>query len=93
MRKRLGKRLTCLALSIAVFVTSVPLSSYAAETGANEQSAETAEVQTVESEKSLEFALNGGSFVSGYEAPASYPVTELPDWEDVEKTGKPRKTT
>ena len=88
MRKHLGKRLISLALSIAVFVTSVPLSSYAAETNTTAPSGENIAQQSVtESEKSLEYALNGGSFVSGYEAPASYPATELPDWEDVEKAG------
>lgn len=46
---------------------------------------ETAAAQQAEdkTEKSLEYALNGGSFVEGYTAPGTYPQTDLPDWQDV----------
>ena len=50
---------------------------------------ETAAAQQSENmtEKSLEYALNGGSFVEGYTAPDTYPQTDLPDWQDVTNPG------
>lgn len=38
-------------------------------------------------ENTLDYALNGGAFSAGYEAPSSYPVTELPDGEVLERPG------
>ena len=50
---------------------------------------ETAAAQQSEdrTEKSLEYALNGGSCVEGYTAPDTYPQTDLPDWQDVTNPG------
>lgn len=64
------------------------------ESGENADAEETAATETAaaqqsedRTEKSLEYALNGGSFVEGYTAPDTYPQTDLPDWQDVTNPG------
>lgn len=38
-------------------------------------------------EKTLDFALNGGSFIEGYQSPSSYPADKLPDGSVISKPG------
>lgn len=64
------------------------------ESGENADAGEAAATETAAAqqsedmtEKSLEYALNGGSFVEGYMAPDTYPQMDLPDWQDVTNPG------
>ena len=91
MRKRFGKQILCYLLSIALFASSLQIPTSAAETSPNHET-ETSEMtsRTVtanNTEKSLDFACNGGTFTEEYRAPASYPVQKLPDETVINKPG------
>lgn len=98
MKKRFGKQILCYVLSTALFasVLQVPagaagISSYH-ETGqraAEENQSELAEEKAAagQTEKSLDFDLNGGFVTEGYKTPESYPASKLPDETVISKPG------
>lgn len=84
------KRLVSMVLSIAILATSLPVSSYAENTGSETYSAASAQVETQnedDEEYLLQYQLNGGTFAEGYQAPDTYPAASLPTWEHLEKDG------
>ena len=98
MKKRFGKQILCYVLSTALFasILQVPIgaagvSSYH-ETGqraVEENQSELAEEKAAagQTEKSLDFDLNGGFFTEGYKTPESYPASKLPDETVISKPG------
>lgn len=77
------KRLISMLLCVAMLVTSVPVSALAKDT--NSQT--TAVQASTAEEHGIDYKMNGGAFVAGYEAPDTYPVSSLPTMEQIEKTG------
>ena len=84
------KRLVSIILSAALLATSVPVSAFAEEApdsqNAVTQSAESQSSQILK-ESSIDYKKNGGTFAEGYQAPDTYPVTELPGAEQITKAG------
>ena len=97
MKKRFGKQFLCYLLSVTLFasVLQVPVGAsqvspqdgtkQSAETDSSEITSDTTSVS--KEEKTLDFALNGGSFIEGYQAPSSYPADKLPDQSVINKPG------
>ena len=75
------KRFLSILLCSAMLVVSVPGMYYAQ--GFESQSAYDESNQL----KEIDYQLNGGYYVSGYEAPTEYPVAELPGKDDVVNQG------
>ena len=75
------KRFLSILLCSAMLVVSVP-GMYHAQ-GFESQSAYDESNQL----KEIDYQLNGGYYVSGYEAPSEYPVAELPGKDDIVNQG------
>lgn len=99
MKKRFGKQFLCYLLSVTLFasVLQVPVGalqvspqdgtkqSVENKTDSSEITSDTTSVR--KEEKTLDFALNGGSFIEGYQSPSSYPADKLPDGSVISKPG------
>lgn len=84
------KRLVSIILSAALLATSVPVSAFAEEASDSQnavtQSEESQSSRTLK-ESSIDYKKNGGTFAEGYQAPDTYPATELPGAEQITKAG------
>lgn len=81
MKKRLLSTLLCAAM----LVTSVPTDIFASVyTSGQEQNVQS---ENVISGNEIDYALDGGSFTDGYEAPDTYPTSDLPDKDNLKKPG------
>lgn len=79
-----------MVLSIAILITSLPVSAYAKETSSetySETSVQESTQNTEVADYALQYQLNGGMFKEDYQAPDTYPTTSLPTWEHLEKDG------
>ena len=77
------KRLISILLCTALFAGTVPVTALAG----NEDNRNTeTQVQSTQ-ETGIDYKKNGGTFADGYEAPDSYPVSELPTKDQITKEG------
>ena len=97
MKKRFGKQFLCYLLSVTLFasVLQVPVGalqvspqdgtkqSVENKTDSSEITSDTTSVR--KEEKTLDFALNGGFFIEGYQSPSSYPADKLMDRSSVSR--------
>ncbi|MGN0379007.1 MAG: InlB B-repeat-containing protein [Butyrivibrio sp.] len=91
MKKHFLKKSLCYLLSLALFTSVLQVPTRAAE-GSSYNETGTPEIMSNaaaagETEKSLDFACDGGTFTEGYQAPDSYPAQKLPDKTVINKPG------
>ena len=70
------KRFLSVLLCTAMLITAVPGMYYAQGFGSQTVYAQEKSDSDIQE---IDYQLNGGHYVSGYEAPVHYPVQELPD--------------
>lgn len=80
------KRLISMMLSAALLVTSIPMPALAAPEE-NEGQESSQSVDEENQETGIDYKMNGGAFISGYEAPDVYPANELPTENEITKAG------
>lgn len=77
------KRLISILLSAAMLAGTVPVTALGADGNGQETAIQTERAK----ETGIDYKKNGGTFVDGYEAPDSYPVSELPTKDQIRKDG------
>lgn len=89
MKKHFGKQILCYLLSLSLFasVLQVPIMAAGSSPAAMNKADTTENKAAVETENSLDFVCNGGTFTDGYDVPDSYPEQNLPDEKVINKPG------
>lgn len=89
MKKHFGKQILCYLLSLSLFasVLQVPTMAAGGSPAAMNKADTTENKAAGETENSLDFVCNGGTFTDGYDVPDSYPEQNLPDEKVINKPG------